>query len=169
MYLYEIIPLSISISKKQTLSYYASEKYNIGDLVYIPLQKKIQKGIILKRNSLEEKKQEIKSLPFSLKKIHSLIGPSKIFSKDFFSLIPELSTFYRISPIELVFFLKPEKEILEERLKERENEFFPHSSFSQKEIIAPISRRERKILEIIEMNKKKRCINSHYFPKRKKN
>ncbi len=86
MYLITVIPIGRGMSK-DTLTYFTSMAVVPGSLVKIPLRRQSVFGLVVKSESAEQKKSEIKSLSFSIKKIdtvesHSFLSPAFIAASE---------------------------------------------------------------------------------------
>jgi len=71
MNIIEIIPISRS-TKTETLSYFTSENPPVGAIVDVPLRSKIVHGIVASVRPAVEMKADLKTSPFSLKKIEKV-------------------------------------------------------------------------------------------------
>jgi primosomal protein N' len=66
-----VIPISRGISK-DTLTYFTKQEPSIGSIVSIPLRKKTVYGLVTESREVKEIKSELKSLPYSIKKIEKI-------------------------------------------------------------------------------------------------
>src|ERR1035437_3867008 len=71
MNILEIIPISRS-TKIETLSYFTSENPPVGAIVDVPLRSKVIHGIVAAVRPAKEMKADLKTAPFSLKKIEKV-------------------------------------------------------------------------------------------------
>ena len=78
MNIIEVIPIARA-TKIETLSYFTSEKPPIGAIVDVPLRGKVVHGIVAAVRPATEMKADLKTAPFSLKKIE------KVKARDFLS------------------------------------------------------------------------------------
>lgn len=66
-----VIPISRGIGK-DSLTYFTNKDVHLGSVVSIPLRKKIVFGLVTESKNIDDVKTEIKSLPYSIKKIENI-------------------------------------------------------------------------------------------------
>src|SRR3989344_2454572 len=81
MKILEVIPLAKGVVY-ETLTYFTSKDAEAGDVVSIPLRKKIINGIVLSATNIDEDKILLKSAGHSFRKINEVKGKS-IFRSEF--------------------------------------------------------------------------------------
>ena len=92
MYIVEVLPIMKSM-RAQSLSYFSSTKLEKGSLIKIPIRNKQTNAIVLKSESIENFKSEIKSANFQLKKISGI--KSKPFLEDeYLDAVEETSKYF---------------------------------------------------------------------------
>lgn len=116
MYIYSVIPLTKLPRKNlENLNYFDAEKFSIGQLVEVPLGKRVVPAVISNIKKAKNQKQLIKKSDFMLKKINTSLTDVPIFEKNFLTLANNLSEYYytnsglmlqRMLPL---FFSKPTK------------------------------------------------------------
>lgn len=106
-----VIPIKKGIGK-ETLSYFTSKDVGIGSIVEIPLRKKMAYGLVIEKKEAEELKTEIKSLPYSIRKIEDIKSFSFI-SQDFIESTKKIAEYNATSVGSVLSVLIP-KTVLEE-------------------------------------------------------
>lgn len=114
MQILRVIPISRGISK-DTLTYFTKNDVSVGSIVSIPLRKKMIYGLVTSSEPAEEMKTEIKSLPYSIKKIENL--KSKSFLSPAFIQSVEKIADYNAGSIGSTLSALVPKTILEESSK----------------------------------------------------
>ncbi len=106
-----VIPIKKSVGK-DTLSYFTSKDIGVGSIVEIPLRKKMAYGLVVEKKDAEELKTEIKSLPYSIRKIENIKSFSFV-SKDFIEGVRKIAEYNATSVGSVLSALIP-KTVLEE-------------------------------------------------------
>jgi primosomal protein N' (replication factor Y) len=115
MFIIEVIPLvKIASLNSQTLTYFSSQKPEIGGLVLVSLGKADIKAIIKSVEPLENIKIQIKKDYFKLKPISKIISDGPIINQSQMELCQWLSDYY-ISPIGIALKLFLPKNILKSK------------------------------------------------------
>lgn len=114
MYIVTVIPISKGISK-DVLTYFSKIDAKIGSLVKIPLRKKSIFGLVIETKNAIEVKTEIKSLPFTIKKVEEMESVSFL-RNDFITSINKIADYYANSFGSTLYSLLP-KIVLEENSK----------------------------------------------------
>ncbi|MEX2145348.1 MAG: primosomal protein N' [Candidatus Spechtbacterales bacterium] len=119
MYIYLVIPLTnIPRSSLQKPVYYSSEKFELGQLVEVPLASRLVPAVIVKRTQAERQKLSVKKSPYSLKSIRRGLLTKPLLSKQFLKLAEYLAEYYFVSAGLMLkrmlppFFAKPTKPLL---------------------------------------------------------
>lgn len=113
MWLLDVIPISRSPMKENTLTYFTTREVNVGMLVHVPLRKKLVNAMVIKIEKLVNKKASVKKQAFSLKKIEKIIS-EPFLDPAFYTFIQELSRYFLVPQSMLFWFFLP-KAILERR------------------------------------------------------
>ena len=90
MYVFEVIPIIKGLPENY-LTYFFNKKISPGSIVEIKIRNKKAIGIILKVEELKEKKLDIKSSKFKIKKIEKILYEN-FFEKDLFESINNISS-----------------------------------------------------------------------------
>lgn len=114
MWLLEVIPISSSVLKDNTLTYFTTREVREGMVVQIPLRKKMVSALVLRTDKLSAKKADIKRQNFQLKKIEKIIS-STFLNPAFSKMIDDLSRHFLASRSSLFHFFLP-KAILEKEI-----------------------------------------------------
>jgi primosomal protein N' len=107
MQIVEVMPLIKSI-KKESLTYFSSQKIPIGSIVSIDLRKKLIKGIVLNSKDGSLLKEEIKSQKYSLRKVKG-ISKNIIFQKELIKSASEVADYFASSTGAVISNLIPVK------------------------------------------------------------
>jgi len=92
MQIIDVIPISKGISK-ETLSYFTSEKIEVGQVVKMPLRSKSITGLVIGTRSASDAKAEIKTSAFELRKIDT-IHTTPLFSREFMESAKDAADFF---------------------------------------------------------------------------
>ncbi|MCH8986824.1 hypothetical protein IIA94_01505 [Patescibacteria group bacterium] len=114
MWLLEVIPISSSVLKDNTLTYFTTREVREGMVVQIPLRKKMISALVLRTDKLSTKKADIKRQNFQLKKIEKIIS-SAFLSPAFSKMLGDLTRHFLVSQSSLLHFFLP-KAILEKEI-----------------------------------------------------
>ena len=106
-----VIPISKGINK-ETLTYFTKNEVVLGGIVKIPLRKKIIYGLIVDKKDVSQMKSEIKSLPYSIKKVEEMQSGAFL-TNSFTEAIKKMADYNATSIGSVLFSLIP-KYILEE-------------------------------------------------------
>ena len=107
MYVLTIAPLADGIPHEE-LTYFSKESVVAGDLVEVPIKKRVIKGLVLNVTLAREQKQELRGAMFGIRKI------SKILCKNYihpvlFQALHDASSYSMISLGKLIYDFLPEK------------------------------------------------------------
>ncbi|MFH1997298.1 MAG: primosomal protein N' [Patescibacteria group bacterium] len=99
MYILNVIPLiKIPRPNSQLLSYFSSEKTEIGSLVEILIRNRKLKAIVVEQKNIEKEKLKIKKqLSFSIRPINKIVSKEPILTKQQIELLFWISDYYFIS------------------------------------------------------------------------
>ncbi len=111
MQIITIIPISKGIPK-DVLTYFTKDEIDLGSLVKIPLRKKTAYGLVIDAVKAEEVKSQIKSLPYSMKKIEEI--KSRYFLPEYFIESAKRISDYNAGSVGSVLYSLIPKIILEE-------------------------------------------------------
>lgn len=92
MILVTVIPL-IKTLNKDFLTYFSAKEISIGDVVMVPIRKKDVPALVIETSSLGEKKGDIKSADFNLRKIKQVIGPS-VLAREFLKSAEDIKNYF---------------------------------------------------------------------------
>jgi len=95
MNIVEVIPITKSV-KIDTLTYYTTKKISLGNLVTVPIRKKLVTALVVGIKDGKEMKGSIRSSDFALKKVKGVLK-KKLFKKEFIRTVAELSDYYATS------------------------------------------------------------------------
>lgn len=98
-----------TIKELSVLSYISHDDVEVGDLVYINLNKRQTKGLVLSTSSIKENKtlkEKIRGGNFELKKINSIISKNFI-DKDFIKYLSYISSIYCLHITKVIEKLLP--------------------------------------------------------------
>ncbi|MBI4155805.1 MAG: hypothetical protein HY507_01060, partial [Candidatus Zambryskibacteria bacterium] len=109
-----VIPIARGISK-DTLSYFTKKDVPVGSIVSIPLRKKRAYGLVVESKTASEAKSEIKTLPYSIKKVGGVESRSFL-SPAFIKSAEKIADYNAASTGAVLSVLIP-KPILEESVK----------------------------------------------------
>jgi primosomal protein N' len=105
MFIVEVAPLKATL-RHDSLSYFTSKALDPGSLVRVPLRGKVRHAVVLACSSVSQKKAEIKSASFVMRKVLSLSsGP--FLSKDFMTGVKNAADYFATSPGSILFQLLP--------------------------------------------------------------
>ena len=137
MYLLEIIPLAkIPLAQPQIFTYFSAKALAPGALVFIPLNRRKEKGLVLTCEPLEKKKMEIKKAGFELRNISGIISSQPVLTQEQIELALWLGQYYFASPgIFLKMALPKSVKSLKLKVKNYSSKFKVKGN--QKLIIAP--------------------------------
>ena len=122
MWLLEVVPISSSVLKDNTLTYFTTREVKEGMVVQIPLRKKMVSALVLRTDKLSTKKADIKRQNFQLKKIEKIIS-SVFLSPAFSKMLDDLTRHFLVSRSSLLHFFLP-KAILEKEITYRSRQDF---------------------------------------------
>ena len=128
MYITTVIPISRGITK-DTLTYFTKEEVQRGCIISIPLRKRTIHGLVIDIKNVVESKTEIKSLPYSIKKVtkgetRKILLESQIKSLEYLADYYATSIgaiLYNLLPVEILD-IKNLPDIKEEEPKENSHE-----------------------------------------------
>ncbi len=92
MYILTVIPIKKGFLK-ENLTYFSSQKVNLGSIVEIPIRKKTADAIVVDIDNAHDVKFDIKNKDYQLKKINKIKGPAS-FSNYFFETCEKLKYYY---------------------------------------------------------------------------
>jgi hypothetical protein len=96
MFIVEVAPLKATL-RHDSLSYFTSKALDPGSLVRVPLRGKVRHAVVLACSNVSEKKAEIKSASFVMRKVLSLSsGP--FLSKEFMTGVKKAADYFATSP-----------------------------------------------------------------------
>lgn len=101
-----VIPLSKSLPKDH-LTYFSSKDIAVGDIVEIPIKKKLYKALVTDIETAQNKKALLKDASFKLRAIKKNFGPSP-FSPFFIETLHKLSRYYIGSKAQIFSEMIPE-------------------------------------------------------------
>ena len=110
MWLLVVTPISRGFSKDQ-LYYFSAERLTEGDLVEVPLRSRQIVAKVDQVKAVIDAKSEIKSLPFSIRKVATLRMP-KFFSPAFMSAAEDASMYFASTLGATLYSLLPPKRLL---------------------------------------------------------
>lgn len=122
MHIVTVIPISRGISK-ETLTYFTKSDVTLGGIVKIPLRKKVVFGLIVDKKDVSQMKSEIKSLPYSIKKVEEMQSGAFL-TQNFTEAVKKIADYNATSIGSVLFSLIP-KYILEESSQITLNETLP--------------------------------------------
>jgi primosomal protein N' (replication factor Y) len=122
MQIVTVIPISRGISK-ETLTYFTKSDVTLGGIVKIPLRKKVVFGLIVDTKDVSQMKSEIKSLPYSIKKVEEMQSGAFL-TRNFTEAVKKIADYNATSIGSVLFSLIP-KYILEESSQITLNETLP--------------------------------------------
>jgi len=96
MFIIECLPFSKSLNK-DSLSYFSSQPVEPGSLIKVGLRGKSVNALVIGSQNATERKTEIKSANFQLKKISSVIA-KPFLQKEFLEAVKETSEYFVASP-----------------------------------------------------------------------
>jgi len=99
MYLLEIIPLAkIPPALPQIFTYFSAKALAPGALVFIPFNRRKEKGAVLSCETLEKNKMEVKEANFELRSVSGVISAEPILTPQQIKLALWLGQYYFASP-----------------------------------------------------------------------
>lgn len=111
MHIVQVIPFTkLPLDRPQAYSYFTSFDLLKGSLVLVPLYKREVKAIVVDSyNTSQLNKMEIRKCSFELKQIIKVLCQKPILTKNQFSLIEWMTSYYYASPGLIVKTVLPEK------------------------------------------------------------
>ena len=109
MWLVVVTPISRGFSKDQ-LYYFSSERVTEGDLIEIPLRSRVVVAKVDAVKSVVDAKAELKTLPFSIRKVATLRLP-KFFSPAFMAAANDTSMYFASTLGSTLYALLPPKSL----------------------------------------------------------
>jgi len=82
------------LNKQAALSYFSSLHLKRGALITVPIKNKLVLAIVAHTDSIKQKKLFLKTSPFQVKRIHSIICDAPFFHTDLITISKKLSEFY---------------------------------------------------------------------------
>lgn len=108
MKILNIIPIAKTISKGELTYFTSDEGVTVGSIVKVPIRKKTAHGLVVDIKNVEENKAEIKSAPFSIKKIEKLQSTTFL-TPEFIESVKQASEYFATSPALILNSLIPKK------------------------------------------------------------
>lgn len=119
MYLYKVIPLTkLPRPQLQTPQYFSSQKFEIGQLVVVPLGKRTVPAVIMTSSDARGNKQAIRKSSYALRNIEHPLVDQATFDKKFLDVARHLADYYFVSVGLMLkrmlppFFSKPTRPLL---------------------------------------------------------
>lgn len=119
MYLYNVIPLTkLPRPQLQTPQYFSSQKFEIGQLVIVPLGKRTVPAVIMTSSDALGNKQAIRKSSYTLRNIEHALVDHATFDKKFLDVARHLADYYFVSVGLMLrrmlppFFSKPTRPLL---------------------------------------------------------
>lgn len=110
MKIIDVIPITRGIGK-ESLSYFTSEDAPLGSLVKVPLRNRSVAALVIDSKDVEEKKAEIRSSDFSIKKVEKLTS-KRILREEFITAAKKSASYFATTTGSMLAGLIP-KGILE--------------------------------------------------------
>jgi len=107
MYLLRITPLTGKTHTDQ-LSYFSLEPVSLGALVEVPYGHRSLLGLVVESNDVRHEKASIKSMDYSLKRIHRVVE-RQLLHPTFFQICYELADLYHVSLQRVIRILFPDR------------------------------------------------------------
>ena len=107
MWIIEVIPVSRSYFREETLTYFSTKTAGVGDMVEITLKGKNLPALVVSSEKLEAKRASIRKGGFTLKKINRIISGAFI-SPGFIAALGELAEYFIASRSLLLRFFLPQ-------------------------------------------------------------
>jgi primosomal protein N' (replication factor Y) len=96
MFLLTVIPIARGITK-DSLSYFTPEKVPVGTMVTVPVRGRSVYGLVIGSKSVRTQKQEIKALPYAIKKIDEIEGQPFLLP-EFMETIEDVADYFAGTP-----------------------------------------------------------------------
>jgi primosomal protein N' (replication factor Y) len=91
MYIITVIPIKKGF-QKDSLSYFSLAPVPIGSIVTVPIRKKVTPAIVIDREDARERKSDLKTADFELRKVLDTVGFSP-FTKEFFATCERMARY----------------------------------------------------------------------------
>jgi len=106
MYIVEVTPFSNSI-RTDSLSYFSSQKIELGSIVTVPLRNKNIKGLVIDIKDVKNMKSELKDSSYALKKIKG-VSKNSLLSAAFIESAKETANYFATSTGSIIQSIIPQ-------------------------------------------------------------
>lgn len=162
MYLLKIIPIAKGLPENY-FTYFYNEKISLGGLVEIKIRNRKILGIVNELEELKEKKLDVKSSQFTIKKIERVVMDNFL-SEEIFKSISGSASLLGVKESEILEnylpdFLFENIHILKDKKIQKENQ-----NYQEEIYLGDFEDRTQKYLEKIKTNKKENKSSLIFFP-----
>lgn len=162
MYLLKIIPIAKGLPENY-FTYFYNEKISLGGLVEIKIRNRKILGIVNELEELKEKKLDVKSSQFTIKKIERVVMDNFL-SEEIFKSISGSASLLGVKESEILEnylpdFLFENIHILKDKKIQKENQ-----NYQEEIYLGDFEDRAQKYLEKIKTNKKENKSSLIFFP-----